>query len=162
MTKSGSCFLAVGQFADDVADDEILNDDRLAGHFELDRAFVFVGQAVRQQCLDAALIIFLPLALEVRAAVALARAGGVTGERAFVPIQAEPAQAVQDDVHGLLRIARGVGVLDAEDERAAGVAGVKPVEQGRARPADVQVTGRRRGKTNARFHGLDLTTDEHG
>ena len=103
------------------------------GHFEFDRAFVFVGEAARQQRLDAALVIFLPLALEIRAAVALARAGGVAGERAFVPIEAEPAQAVEDDVHGFLRIARGVGVLDAEDERAAGVAGVKPVEQSAVR-----------------------------
>ena len=154
--------LAVGEFADDFADDEVVNGDRLALHFEFDRAFVFVGEAARQQRLDAALVIFLPLALEIRAEVALARAGGVAGERAFVPIEAEPAQAVEDDVHGLLRIARGVGVLDAEDERAAGVAGVKPVEQRGARAADVQVAGRRRGEADARFHGLNLTTDGHG
>ena len=131
-------------------------------HFELDRAFVFVSQAMRQQRLDAALVIFLPLALKIGAAIAFARAGGVAGERAFVPIQPEPAQAVEDDVHGLLRVARGVGVLDAQDERAAGVAGIKPVEQGRARAADVQIAGRRWSKANARFHGFNLTTDGHG
>ena len=47
--------------------------DRLALHLELDRAFVFVGEAVRQQRLDAALVIFLALRLEIRAAVAFAR-----------------------------------------------------------------------------------------
>ena len=86
-------------------------------------------------------------------------AGGVAGERAFVPVEAEPAQAVEDDVHGFLRIARGVGVLDAQDERAAGVAGVKPVEQRGARAADVQVAGGRRGKSDARFHVIYLTAD---
>ena len=124
------------------------------GHFEFDRAFVFVGEAAREQGFDAALVIVLALRLEIRAAVAFARAGGVAGERAFVPVEAEPAQAVEDDVHGFLGIARGVGVLDAQDERAAGVAGVKPVEQGGARAADVQVAGGRGGKTNARFHGF--------
>jgi len=129
-----------------------VNRDRLALHFEFDRAFVFVGEAARQQRFDAALVIFLPLTLEIGAEIAFARAGGVAGERAFVPVEPEPAQAVEDDVHGLLRIARGVGILDAEDERAAGVAGIKPVEQRGARATDVQVAGRRGGKANARFH----------
>jgi len=77
----GLRFLAVGEFADNFADDQILDDDRLALHLEFDRAFVFVGEAARQQCLDAALVIFLPLALEIGAEAALARAGGVAGER---------------------------------------------------------------------------------
>ena len=156
MTKSGSSCLAIGELAAHVADDQVGNEDRLARHLELDRAFVFVGQAVREQRLDAALVVFLALALEIGAAIAFARAGGVAGERAFVPVQPEPAQAVEDDVHGFLRVARGVGVLDAQDERAAGVAGVKPVEQGRARAADVQEAGRAGGKTNARFHGYSF------
>src|ERR1035437_7044956 len=155
----GINFLAVGQFADNIADDEVVNRDWLALHFEFYRAFVFVGEAARKQCFDATLVIFLPLTLEIRTAVAFARAGGVAGERAFVPVKAEPAQAVEDDIHGLLRVARGVGILDAEDERAAGVAGVKPVEERRARAADMQVAGGRRGETDTRFHGFDLTTD---
>ena len=148
--------LAVGEFTDNIADNEVVDGDRLALHFEFDRAFMFIGEAVRQQRLNAALIIFLPLTLEIRAAIAFARAGGVAGERAFVPVKSEPAQAVEDDVHSFLRIARGVGVLDAEDERAAGMAGVEPVEERGARAADVQIAGRRRGETDARFHGCDL------
>ncbi len=148
----GIGLLAVGEFAQHVADDEVGNENRLALHLEFDRAFVFVGEAVRQQRFDAALIIFLPLRLEIRPAVAFAWAGGVAGDRAFVPIEAEPAQAVEDDVHGFLRVARGVGVFDAQDERAAGVAGVKPVEQRGARAADVEVAGGRGSKTNTRFH----------
>ena len=123
-----------------------------ARHPELDRALVFVGESARQQCFDAALVILVALALEIGTAIAFARAGGVAGERAFVPVQAEPAQAVEDDVDGFLGVARGVGVLDAQDERAAGVAGVEPVEQGGARAADVQKTGGTGSKTNTNFH----------
>ena len=38
--------------------------------------------------------------------------------------------------------ALAVGVLDAQEERSAEPAGVEPVEQGRARAADVQEAGR--------------------
>ena len=76
MTKSGLRFLAVGQLAPHVADDQVRDDDRLAVHLEFDRAFVFVGQPVRQQALDPPLVILLALTLEIGPAVALARAGG--------------------------------------------------------------------------------------
>ena len=46
----------------------------------------------------------------------------------------------------LLAVARGVGVLDAEHEGAAGVAGVGPVEQRGADQADVRRAGRRRAE----------------
>ncbi len=121
-------------------------------HLEFDGAFVFISEAVRQKCFDAALVTLLPLRLEIRAAISLARAGGFAGERAFVPIEAEPAQAVEDDVHGFLGIARGVGVFNPQDKRAAGVAGIKPIEERGARAADVEVAGGRGGKSNARFH----------
>ena len=47
------------------------------------------------------------------------------------------------------RRALAVGVLDAQDERAAVVARQQPVEQRRARVADVQVAGRARGEADA-------------
>src|ERR1019366_251813 len=97
-------------------------------------------------------VIGFALRLEIWAACAFARAGGVAGERAFVPIESEPAEAVEDDVHGFLGIAGGVGVLDAQNKCAAGVPGVKPVEQRGARAADVEPTGGRGSKTNTRFH----------
>ena len=150
--KVGIGFFAVGEFAEYIADDEVGNENRLALHFEFDRAFVFVGEAVREQRFDTALVIFLSLRLEIRTAIAFARAGGVAGERAFVPRKPEPAQAVEDDVHGFLGVASGVGVFDAQDERAAGVAGVKPVEERGARAANVEEARRTRSKSNARFH----------
>ena len=90
--------------------------------------------------------------LKIRAAIAFARAGGVAGERAFIPIEAEPAEAVEDDIDGFLGIARGVGVFNAQHEGAAGVAGVKPVEQSRARAADVEEAGGRWCESNPSFH----------
>src|SRR5581483_10833856 len=53
----------------------------------------------------------------------------------------EPAQVPQDGVARLLRRALGVGVFDAKDERAAVAARQEPVEQRRARVADVKVPG---------------------
>src|ERR1039458_330153 len=74
----GISLLAVGQFADNITNNKVVNRDWLALHFEFDRAFVFVGEAARKQRFDATLIIFLPLTLEIRTAVAFARACGVT------------------------------------------------------------------------------------
>ena len=50
---------------------------------------------------------------------------------------------------GLARRALDVGVLDAEDERAARAAREQPVEQRRARVADVQLPGRAGGEADA-------------
>src|SRR6185312_4983109 len=113
---------------------------------------VFVSQPTRKQRLDAALIIFAPLRLEIRATIALGRSGGVAGKRAFIPFQSEPAHAVKDDVDSFLGVARGVSVLDAKHERAAGVAGIKPVKQSGAGAPDVEVAGGRWCKSNPSFH----------
>ncbi len=63
--------LAVGQLAPHVADHQIGNQDRLAAHLELDRAFLLVGQSLGEQALDPPPVILLALALEIRPAVAL-------------------------------------------------------------------------------------------
>src|SRR5690606_39090251 len=59
----------------------------------------------------------------------------------LVPVEAQPAQAVENGCEGLLGGALGVGVLNAEDEGAAVVAGKEPVEERRASPTHVQVAG---------------------
>ena len=145
-------FLAVGQFARHVADDQIGNDHRLARHFEFHRALMVVSQALLLQFLHAPSVSLRALRLKVRPMISFARPFHVAGRRPFVPFETKPAQAVEDHFHRLPRIARGVGVLDAENERAAGVAGVEPVEQRGARAADVQKTGRTRGKSDANVH----------
>ena len=81
------------------------------------------------------------LALEIGAVVAALFAG-------LVPIQPQPVQPVEDDLDGFGRVARVVGVLDAQDEFAAGVPGVEPVEERGAGAADVQKAGGRRGETD--------------
>ena len=64
----------------------------------------------------------------------------------LVPVEAEPAHHVEQRVVGLLAVARGVGVLDPEHERAAVVARERPVEQGGAGQADVRGARRRRAE----------------
>ena len=63
-----------------------------------------------------------------------------------VPVELEPFEPVEDGSDGRFRGALAVGVLDAQQELAAGVARVEPVEQRRARPADMQVAGGRGSK----------------
>ena len=64
-------------------------------------------------------------------------------DRLAVPVQAEPFEPVENRVDRRLRRAFAVGVLDAQQERAAEALGVEPVEQSRARAADMQEAGRR-------------------
>ena len=83
--------------------------------------------------------------------------GAISGQairlvkRSLIPVKAQPAQAVEDAVDQFRAIALDVGVFDAQNERAARVAREKPVEQGRARAAHVQIAGGRGRKTHA--HG---------
>ena len=63
-------------------------------------------------------------------------------DRLAVPVEPEPLEAVENGVHRGLRRALAVGVLDAQQERAAEPLRVEPVEQRRARAADVQEAGR--------------------
>ena len=63
-------------------------------------------------------------------------------DRLAVPVEAEPVEAVEDGVDRGLGRPLAVGVLDAQEERPAEAPGVEPVEQSRARAADVQKSGR--------------------
>jgi hypothetical protein len=58
----------------------------------------------------------------------------------------QPAQRVEQVGVRLVGVARGVGVLDPEDERAVVVPRERPVEQCRPHQADVRVAGRRRAE----------------
>src|SRR5262249_60483983 len=80
------------------------------------------------------------------------------GRRAFVPVRLEPAQRVDDVLDVLVGGPRAVGVLDAQDERPAVMPRVEPVEERRARAADVEVTrgAGREAYANLAWHGLVL------
>ena len=67
----------------------------------------------------------------------------------LVPAQIEPAQPIEDGIERGLRIALDVGIVDAQDHGAAVVAGVEPIEDERARAADVQKAGGRRREANS-------------
>ena len=106
------------------------------------RAVAAIGFALFLQPVGPMSVDIQPFGLEIRAI-------GAADLRAFVPIQPEPAQTGEDVGQGVGYETAAVGVLDAEDELAAGVAGVEPVEEGRAGAADVQVAGGAGGKTDA-------------
>ena len=69
--------------------------------------------------------------------------------RTLVPVEAEPGHAVKNGLHGSLGGAFLVGVLDAQNEFAAHLAGVSPGKQRGARAADMQIAGGRGGETGA-------------
>ena len=72
--------------------------------------------------------------------------------RSLVPVDPEPAKALEDARLGLLGGALAVGILDAEHEGSTSPAGVGPVEEGGPRPADVEMAGGTRRETGP--HGL--------
>ena len=102
------------------------------------RAVAVVGLALAQELVDD-----LPVPVHALRLV----------ERPLVVVEAEPLHAVEDRLHRLGRGALAVGVLDAQDERAAVTARVQPAEQRRAHAADVQHAGGTRGEAGADGHG---------
>jgi hypothetical protein len=60
----------------------------------------------------------------------------------LVPVEAEPAQILEDAGLRLAGRSLGVGVLDPQDERAVLAVGEEPVEERRPRIADVELPGR--------------------
>ena len=74
-------------------------------------------------------------------------------ERALVPVDAEPTQAVDDRLDRSLRRALEIRVLDAQDELPAVMARVGPREKRGARAADMQIAGWARREPGANSHG---------
>ena len=100
----------------------------------LRRADAAVGVPGREQPLHRRVVALAPLALP---------------QGALVPVDAEPAQPVEQGLLELARRALAVGVLDAQDHPAAVTAGEGPVEQRRARGAHVQEPRGARRETRA-------------
>ena len=67
---------------------------------------------------------------------------GPLEDRGLIPIEAEPFQAVEDDLRVFVRGTGFVGVFDAEQKLPALAAGEEPVEESGAGAAHVQVAGR--------------------
>ena len=82
----------------------------------------------------------------------LAGREAVAHHDAFIPRQAEPAQTVDDVGFEAAVAALVVGVIETNDEGAARVAGVKPVEQSGARSTDVEEPRGAGSKPDPNFH----------
>ena len=105
-----------------------------------------VGGAGIDELLQRCLVRVGALGLEVGAA-------GAAHLGALVPIEAEPAQSAQNDLRVFLGGALGIGVLDAQHERAARGASKRPVVNSRAGAADMKLARGRRRETNAHARG---------
>ena len=67
----------------------------------------------------------------------------------FVPLQAQPAQSLEDGLDAGLGVALDIGVVQPQHHGSVVVAGIEPIEDKRARAADMQKAGGRRRKSNA-------------
>lgn len=72
--------------------------------------------------------------------------------RAFVPLNPQPAQSVEENFQGRLGVSLFVGVFDAQDKLAAGMPGVKPVEQSGSCAPDMKRAGGTGSKSGSNFH----------
>ena len=133
--------LGVGEIELDMSAHEVVEHDDFPMRAEPPCAAAFVEEAAVLELVEIAQVDFLSFALEIRAAVAAL-------ERAFVPVEPEPFQTVVDGLGRLGGIAGFVGVFDAQDERAAGVPGVEPVEKRGAGATDVKIAGGRGGEAD--------------
>ena len=68
----------------------------------------------------------------------------------FVPVEAQPAQPLEDGLHAGVGVALDVGVVQAQHHGAVVVAGIEPIEDEGAGAAHVQKAGGRGRKANAR------------
>src|SRR5262249_52678783 len=83
-----------------------------------------------------------PLRLEIRAE-------RTADERAFIPIESQPAHSVENATDHFSRRTLEVSVFDTQDEHAAAAPGEQPVEKCSAGAADVEIAGRGRGESDS-------------
>ena len=122
--------------------DQVLDHDMFARRTKSEGACVFENVPAIFQFRQIPLINFVSLALEIGTVLSAFM-------RSFIPVQSKPAQPLVDGSSRFLRVPRLVGVFDSKNKRAPVMPGKKPVEQGRSRSANMQITRRRRRKTNA-------------
>src|SRR5258708_5707466 len=121
---------------------------------------------MRPRAIGNALLYVLIVALLFRSEIAIGLAAGeqtLSGRamfgrvvrlkhQLFVVIQLQPFEAFENRARRLVRRTLQVGILDAQQEFAAQLARKQPVEQRRARGADVQIAGGRWSEANANSH----------
>ena len=127
---------------DGTADDIVEGDGLGAVETESPGTVAFVNASGVDELLEVGVVDMIALALEVGTAVS-------SDHGAFVPVHAEPAEAVEYGLGSFLGVAFLVGVFDTEDESTFHLAGEEPVEEGCACAADMEVTGGRGCETGA-------------
>ena len=83
--------------------------------------------------------------------LAVTRGAGELVEHIAVPVQPHPGHAIEDGGHRFGGGALAVGVFDAQEKSAAGVAGIEPIEQSGAGATDMQHAGGRGRETQDGF-----------
>ena len=73
----------------------------------------------------------------------------------LIPAQTHPLEVLEDGRLGFARGPRDVGILDSEHERAARPACEQPIEEGRPRVADMQLTRGTGGETDSHADIVD-------
>ena len=124
-----------------------------AGHLGA-RAGAGIRASLGQQTLDRGVIVAAPLALSIREK-------GPAHVRAFVPVEAQPAQIVEQHRLAVGDDACGVQIFQPHHEGCAARARRQPRQQRRARVADVQPPGRAGCIATARSAAIDAVLDGH-
>ena len=73
---------------------------------------------------------------------------------AFIRLEAKPRHRRNDDVDPLFSISVSVGIFNAQEEHAAGMAGEEPIEERRARTSDMEEPSWRRREADSCRQGL--------
>ena len=150
--KVGLFLFAIGQFPHHIATDHIRDGHRFALHAKPNGPLILVGKPLGLQLIHASRIDLRALGLIVRPTIAHAVAGRIVTGRAFIPIQPQPAEPFENHIDCLRRVTLFIRVLHAKHKFPACMAGIQPIKQGRAGPANVQVARGTGRKTNSNTH----------
>src|SRR5690554_4767564 len=100
--------------------------------------------------------VFGILAIDTHAFALTIRAVGATDIGAFVPIQTQPAQAVENGLFRFRRAAGLVGIFDAQQKLAAMLTGKAQIKQCDVSSTYVRIAGGRRCNARTNSHGVNL------
>src|SRR5262249_23797257 len=131
----------IGEIEIDFAADNILDHHVLAWRTKAQSALVFENVARLLKLFQVTFVKLGALALKIRAEIA-------SDVRSFIQVQAKPCKALVTRRGRFLVVPFNVGIFDAQNELSVVMPREKPVKKRRARPADVQIAGRRGSETN--------------
>jgi hypothetical protein len=83
----------------------------------------------------------MPLCEESQGICTVAHHAPALEDRFFIPVDAEPTEPIEDDLHHLLRGPILIGILDSEEEDSPLPAGHQPVEEGGPCTPHMEVSG---------------------